>query len=227
VKANLASNPRERLSDADVLARTLTLYRSHLPVLMGCSTEIPTFLLAGHDTTSNLLSWALLELAANPSIQASLREECRANPLPATSQGSVSAPLEADELSALDKLPVLDAVIRETLRLRSPVGSAQRAAVKDDVIPLARPYVDRDGVVQESIKIKQGDNLYVPIILVNRLTELWGPDANEWKPERWMHGSQHAGVPEAVKGIPGVWGNMLTFLGGSRGCIGFRFALYE
>jgi cytochrome P450 len=41
------------------------------------------------------------------------------------------------------------------------------------------------------------------------------------RPERWES------VPEAVSNIPGVWGNMLTFLGGPRSCIGYRFSLME
>ncbi|KAG5642331.1 hypothetical protein DXG03_003006 [Asterophora parasitica] len=40
-----------------------------------------------------------------------------------------------------------------------------------------------------------------------------------YRPERWEK------VPEAVSSIPGVWGHMLTFLGGPRACIGYRFSL--
>lgn len=41
------------------------------------------------------------------------------------------------------------------------------------------------------------------------------------RPERW------ANIPDTVTGIPGIWGNMLTFLGGPRACIGYRFSLVE
>jgi hypothetical protein len=41
------------------------------------------------------------------------------------------------------------------------------------------------------------------------------------RPGRWEH------VPEAAAAIPGVWGNMMTFLGGPRACIAYRFALVE
>lgn len=42
-------------------------------------------------------------------------------------------------------------------------------------------------------------------------------------PHRWIDGA----LPEAAKGMPGVHGNILSFLGGAHGCIGFRFSLYE
>jgi cytochrome P450 len=190
-----------------------------------CIIEVPTFLLAGHDTTTALASWLLFELACSSEAQFSLRAECSANPLPASSKNC--EPLDATELTILDKLPFLDAIVRETLRLHSPVPGVQRAAAKDDVIPLARPYVDRDGVLRESITINKGDFLWVPILTVNRSAELWGPDAKEWKPERWINGSDHDGVPEAVKSIPGVYSNMMSTFGGIHSCIGFRFALYE
>jgi len=41
------------------------------------------------------------------------------------------------------------------------------------------------------------------------------------RPERWEH------VPEEAADIPGVWGNIMTFLGGPRACIGYRFSLVE
>lgn len=54
-----------------------------------------------------------------------------------------------DELSSL---PYLDCVIRETLRVHSPVPSTVRVAVKDDVIPLERPFVDRGGMEQYNLR---------------------------------------------------------------------------
>jgi len=57
---------------------------------------------------------------------------------------------------------------------------------------------------------------------VNRSKEAWGPDADEFRPERWLEG-----LPEAASHTPGVWGHQLTFLGGSHACIGYRFSVVE
>ena len=54
-----------------------------------------------------------------------------------------------DELSAL---PYLDAVIREMLRIHAPVPMTARVAMKDDVIPLSKPFVDRYGKTQDVIR---------------------------------------------------------------------------
>ena len=57
----------------------------------------------------------------------------------------------------------------------------------------------------------------------NSAADFWGPDAASFRPERWEAGSGYP-IPE---GIPGVWGNQMSFLGGTWGCIGFRFAVIE
>jgi cytochrome P450 len=41
-------------------------------------------------------------------------------------------------------------------------------------------------------------------------------------PDRWL-----TGQPAGVSGVPGLWANLMTFLGGQRACIGFKFAVLE
>jgi cytochrome P450 len=196
-------------------------------------------LVAGHETTSTLLSWILFALAQRPDVQTALRAECRAHPLPMAAHGN--SPLETEELAALDRLPLLDAVVRETLRLHSPVSLTGRAATRDDVLPLGTPFVDRAGVQRMSVPVRKGEYVFIPIRLVNRLESIWGPDAGEWRyagvprlawaitdlfhsPERWTD----AGITnEKTKSIPALWGSTLAFSGGSHSCIGYKFSLYE
>ncbi|KAG6823565.1 hypothetical protein H0H93_003423, partial [Arthromyces matolae] len=68
-------------------------------------------------------------------------------------------------------------------------------------------------------RIAKGETLLIPIAAINRDKTIWGDDAHEFRPERWET------VPEEANRIPGVWGNVLTFLGGPRACIGYRFSL--
>ena len=69
--------------------------------------------------------------------------------------------------------------------------------------------------------LKKGQTVIIPIGTINQDEAIWGEDAKEFKPERWEC------VPEGSHSIPGVWGNMLTFLGGPKACIGYRFSVVE
>ncbi|KAF8131022.1 cytochrome P450 [Boletus edulis] len=193
VKANMATDIPEsqRLCDEDVLA------------------QVPTFLVAGHETTSTATTWALFAMTNTPETQMKLREEL------------LSVDTETPSMDELMALPYLDAVVRETLRVHPPVPNGGRVAMKDDVIPVEKPYTDKHGVVHNSIRIRKGDPVIIPILAINRSRELWGPDAHEFKPERWQN------IPDAVSQIPGVWGHLLSFLGGPRACIGYRFSIVE
>ncbi|KAF8802410.1 cytochrome P450 [Phlegmacium glaucopus] len=181
----------QRMSDEDVLA------------------QIPTFLIAGHETTSVAMAWALYSLTQNKQAQTKLRQE--------VSDVSTDNPTTDD----LNGLPYLDAVVRETLRLHPPVPSILRASQKDDCIPLSKPFTDRKGIVRSEIRVRKGQTIVAPIDLVNRDKSIWGEDSTEFKPERW------ANIPDVATSVPGVWSNILTFIGGPRACIGYRFSLLE
>ncbi|KAF7340564.1 Cytochrome P450 [Mycena sanguinolenta] len=173
--------------------------------------QVPTFLVAGHATTRPVtaIAWALHELSINPIVQKKLREEL------------LAVPTENPTLEELNALPYLDSVIRETLRVHSPVSHVGRIAAADDVLPLGTPCLDVQGRELTSLPIRRGQLIRVPIKDVNTDINLWGEDAAEFRPERWVK------VPKAVEAIPAVWGNLLTFLAGAHNCIGFRFSLAE
>lgn len=58
---------------------------------------------------------------------------------------------ESPSLDALNALPYLDKVVREVMRVHSPVVFTNRMAMRDDVIPLGTPYIDKRGVQHHSI----------------------------------------------------------------------------
>ncbi|KAJ3805519.1 cytochrome P450 [Lentinula aff. lateritia] len=196
VRSNMSKDipEHQRMSDEDVIA------------------QVPTFLVAGHETTSTAVTWALYALTQNKEVQRKLREEL------------IQVSTESPTMDILNSLPYLDAVVRETLRVYSPVTGTLRVAMKDDVIPLGVPFTDKNGEVHSDIRVRKGDSFTIPVLAVNRSKALWGEDARDFKPERWL---TPGGVPSTVSSIPGVWGNMLSFLGGAHACIGYRFSLVE
>lgn len=97
------------------------------------------FMIAGHETTSSATTWCLYALTQVPHVQAKLREEL------------LSVSSDNLDMEALNALPYLDAVVRESLRLHLPVTLIQRMAMKDDVIPLDSPVIDSKGNELHSI----------------------------------------------------------------------------
>ncbi|BGP08742.1 hypothetical protein JCM10049v2_004592 [Rhodotorula toruloides] len=184
--------------------------------------QLTTFLLAGHETTSTALTWTLLTLSRQPEAQEKLRQEIRAARRKARSEGR-----EELESRELDALPYLDGVAREILRLEAPVSATVRHAGKDDFIPLGTPVrsrYDPDRLIS-SIPIKKGQTVFIPILAVNRSKKIFGDDAHEFKPERWMQSENGEG--KKIEGGVGVYSQILTFLAGPRSCIGYKFAVLE
>nr|BED42983.1 cytochrome P450 monooxygenase [Trametes versicolor] len=177
--------------------------------------QMSTIIFAAMDTTSNAMSRTLQLLAEHPEVQTKLRREI------VDAKLAAGGPLDYDKLHAL---PYLDAVCRETLRLHAPGPQAVRVALEDAVLPLSHPVRATDGTLLHEVAVPRGTNIFVSVIACNRNEALWGPDAGEWKPERWL-----APLPAALESasIPGVYSNLMTFLGGARSCIGFTFSQLE
>ncbi|KAF8270007.1 cytochrome P450 [Lactarius quietus] len=193
IKANMATDILDsaRMSDEDILS------------------QVPTFLIAGHETTSTSVTWGLYALGCNPTVHAKLNAEARA------------FHTDTPSMDELNEMKYLDYFTREVLRLYAPVPQTDRVAREDTVVPVGEPYVDRHGVKRNEIRLQKGDVINIPIRAIHRLKSLWGEDADEFRPERWE------AIPEAVKSLPGVFSNLLTFLAGAHACIGYRFSIIE
>ncbi|VDC04672.1 unnamed protein product [Peniophora sp. CBMAI 1063] len=175
--------------------------------------QMSTVLFAGSDTTSTTLSRALHMLALNPHCQDRLREELeRAEVVQELLHGVADEPV----YNAIDALPYLDAVCRETIRECTPLPFRNRRAQRDCVVPL------KDG---SSVLIPGGSEILINVHGCNRDEDLWGPDAHLWRPERWLEEESLVRVKEAA--LPAVYMNSMSFLGGRKACIGFKFALLE
>ena len=87
---------------------------------------------------------------------------------------------------------------------------------KDTVLPLSSPLRLRDGSLTSEIPLEKGTFVFINYQAVNVNKATWGEDALEWKPERWLTPLPHT-VDQAH--IPGIYANLMTFLGGSHACM--------
>ncbi|KAK7031128.1 hypothetical protein VNI00_013736 [Paramarasmius palmivorus] len=172
--------------------------------------QMSTIILAGHDTTGTTLTWLFYELAKCPADQERLFKEIQH-----------AREQKGDELTSSDyeSLPLLHAVIKETLRLHPVIPRLLREADEDDVIPLAHPVISTSGEVISEVPIPKGQRVWGSVIGYNCLKEVWGEDADKWNPDR------HLDVKRST--TLGVYGNIMSFGAGVRSCIGWRFALHE
>ncbi|KAI7891182.1 cytochrome P450, partial [Mucor mucedo] len=152
-----------------------------------------TFLAAGHETTSVSLSWALWLLARDQVIQDELRSEVLT---------LFKDDHEVPSYEAINALPLLNNVVRETLRLIPAVPVTNR--------------VTRVPTVLGSHVLPMGTHVFISVVTSHHSTEIWGSDAEEFNPKRWDNSEK---IGNAYQYMP--------FLAGGRQCIGYKFALVE
>jgi cytochrome P450 len=145
--------------------------------------ELMTLLVAGHETTANELAWTFELLLRHPRAMKRVMEEIG---------GFGGEP-------NIEKLPYVDAVIKEVLRLRPVVPAVGRK--------LKRP------MKVGAFEVPAGTLLVPSVWLTHRLPDVY-PDPERFDPERFLD----------KKPDPYAW---LPFGGGIRRCIGMAFALFE
>ncbi|KAL1411953.1 hypothetical protein Q8F55_002946 [Vanrija albida] len=171
--------------------------------------QFSTAFLAGTGTTGGALSWAWYHLAKNPKVQQKLRDELN------------SLGTDEPDSDSLHALPYLEKFTHELMRLAAPVPLVVREPLEDLVMPVSRPIEGTDGTKLDSILVSKGTMILIPIQTVNRDKRIWGEDAHEFNPDRY----DVNGLP--AEKIVSSYGNILSFIGGLRNCIGFRFSMAE
>ncbi|KAJ4152841.1 hypothetical protein LMH87_009361 [Akanthomyces muscarius] len=160
--------------------------------------ELMNVLLAGRDTTASLLSNLFFVLAQNPTIWEKLRREV---------SDLGQRPPTYEELRGLE---YVQCCLNESLRLHPVVPRNQRQALCDTVLPLGG---GKDG--SSPVFVRKGTFVAYNIYAMHRRTDIYGPDAAVFRPERWREAD-----------LRPRWG-YLPFNGGPRVCLGQRYALTE
>lgn len=127
--------------------------------------QIITFLIAGHETTSGALSFALYYLACNPDVLARAQQEVD------EVWGTDDLPRPAFEQIA--KLRYVRRVLDESLRIWPTVPGYAREAREDTVLADGR-------------EMKRGDWMFVLAPGLHRAPEAWGPDPDVFDPDRFL-----------------------------------------
>ncbi|KAK0432506.1 cytochrome P450 [Armillaria borealis] len=167
--------------------------------------QLATFIIAGHDATATTMAWLLYELSRYPEDQAKVREEI------AMTKSKAPGPLKSSDYDSIG-------AVRDSNRVR---------IAQDDVLPLAEPIIILDGTECSQVPIAKGQVIFASLYTYNRLPSVWGDDAGEWNPHRFLE--DRGEKQESL----GVYANLSTvdYLAttgaGIRGCIGWRFAVME
>lgn len=169
--------------------------------------EITDHILAGHETTGIALTYLTWRLSQNPALQADLRHELLTLQPTACLTDGVHAPAALPDVRQLDGLPLLHAVLQETLRLHAPIPGAQPRQTPALFCALG-PYAG----------IHAGVRVAATAYTLHRDERVF-PDPEVWDPRRWL--AAHATEDERRERNRQFW----AFGSGGRMCIGSHFAM--
>jgi cytochrome P450 len=159
--------------------------------------EVATFMLAGHETTANTMSWTLALLSAYPSARQQLEAEV----------DSVLGDRDPEAEDA-DKLTWTRAVVSEALRLYPPAWTIERDALADDEVA--------------GTDVPAGSLVAIPPYLIHRHPDFW-PDPAGFDPRRFLADGEAA----PGNGQRAHRYAYIPFGGGRRACVGASFAELE
>lgn len=133
---------------------------------------ILNMVIAGRDTTAQALSWTFYRLCIHPEVQRKVREEIAA----VSARSNIFAE-EGYTYAFIQQLKYTEAVCMEALRLHPSVPKEGKCVMKDDILPDGTP-------------VKKGDILSFQAWSMGRDKDLWGENALEFEPERFLNNSK-------------------------------------
>ncbi|KAI9570041.1 cytochrome P450 monooxygenase CYP63 [Boletus coccyginus] len=170
--------------------------------------QLLNILLAARDTTACLLTYVTYFLALHPNVARKLREEvlevCGYN---------------TPTYETIKKLRYMKAVIDETLRLFPPVPLNQRQS-RPTSCTLPPPDKTFSTTSDKPLYMPKSTTFFYSTLLMQRNKVLWGPDADEFDPERWID-------PTRLSRFTSNPMMFTPFSAGPRICIGQNYAYNE
>lgn len=161
---------------------------------------------AALETSGDTLTYLYYELSRRPALQAQLRKELLTLSSPLIYPVPEGQDIKLPDFKAIDALPLLDAVLQETLRIWTAVPGAQPRVTPSPSCTLAGYDSIPPGVRVQSYAYS-----------LHRNPEVF-PDPEEWKPERWLNAD-----PKQLAEMRHwfwAWGS------GGRMCIGSNIAIH-
>lgn len=193
--ARTLSGPNEK-SGRYILAHELTRETSDR---IDIRNQLLNIFLPAHDATAVSLTNLFFNLARHPRIWAKLRQE-------ALTLAPVNEELTFERLKSLK---YLQQVISESHRLNPTIGTTTRIALRDAILPTGGGASG-----SAAIFVQKGDAITTSFYALHRRKDIFGEDADTFRPERW----------EGLR--PPHW-TYLPFSGGARMCPGQQLALTE
>lgn len=162
---------------------------------------------AGSDTTATSLSGILYHLLKTPRVLAKLKAEIG----DFAARGQLSAHPTFKETQ---RMPYLDAVVNEALRLHSAVGLPLWRVVPEGGVEIAGKY------------LPAGTNVGINAWVAHFNEEVWGNDAKQFRPERWLEAQADAQAGDKYR-LQRMEAYYLPFGFGSRSCVGKHISILE
>ncbi|CAI9771861.1 unnamed protein product [Fraxinus pennsylvanica] len=187
------------VSKGDILSRFLEMNETDPKYLKDI---ILSFIIAGKDTTASTLSWFFYMMCKHPLIQERIAKEVR-EATKLQENPSIDEMANSITEEALDKMQFLHASITETLRLYPAVPVDGKMCFSDDTFP-------------DGFSVKKGNLISYQPWSMGRMKSLWGEDAEEFRPQRWL---DENGVFQQESSF-----KFTAFQAGPRICLGKEFA---
>ncbi|KAF8075664.1 hypothetical protein N665_1073s0012 [Sinapis alba] len=161
---------------------------------------ILSYIVAGRDTIASALTWFFWLLSESPNVVAKIRQEINKN-LPKSKTHQVKSSFDPNELN---KLVYLHAALYESMRLYPPAPFERTSPIKTDVLPSGH-------------KVHANAKIIILLYALGRMKAVWGEDASEFKPERWVSNTGSLRHEPSFK--------FFAFNAGPRSCLGKQLAM--